>query len=124
MSILNIMIFRNRRFSLSHNGPRICDAGEFEPECFCEPKYITKPESLKLDEKPRFCKCAVMGRALSTAKLSSEYQLCYLEGLLCEQNIVRFHPKCSNSGSHFVGLFQFEKPVVQVNFQFSIDNHS
>ena len=41
------------------DGSRICEAGDFLPKCICEPKYITKLESLKRAEKPRFCKCAV-----------------------------------------------------------------
>ena len=51
------------RYRVTHNGMRICEAGDFWPICICEPKYNTKPESLKRTEKPRFCKCAVMGWA-------------------------------------------------------------
>jgi hypothetical protein len=38
---------------IAANGSRICEAGDFLPKCICEPKYNTKPESLKRAEKPR-----------------------------------------------------------------------
>jgi hypothetical protein len=45
---------------MAYNVPRICEAGDFLPKCFCNPKCNKKPESLKRAEKPRFCECAVI----------------------------------------------------------------
>ena len=48
---------------LATNGLGLCEGGDFLPKCICEPKYNTKPESLKRALKPRFCECAVSLRA-------------------------------------------------------------